>query len=732
MKKLLFSLVILLAMGVSLSAGQLNPAPSSTGSISTNAANCFTTNACIVLHMAASNVGYSVTVSGTWTGTLTVEQSGDNQGSWTSATTTTGNTLFTSALTPGITDVRVRGSAAMTGTAVVTITASGPATLQQITQTGGSSVSPNTPVPAASQQGPAYNVKNYGAVGDAKKTLAAVTGNGSSTITDATNSPFLAGDAGKKIYCIGLNGNSALTTTIATITVFNSASSITVNTTGNGNAQNPSICVWFTQKDTAAMIAAGTDAKQTLSTKISNIGPTLAYPGNVFCPPGGYVVDGPFFSQVVAGGNGLGVSFIGAGRGSCTIYISPDVAVSNNSWILNTVSTNGVEFSGFTVDCATETLGVTAPGMRFNAVNGFIFRNVSILGCGTTGDAVGLVQFNSIQNAIVDGVTVNNTGMSTATPSNEPQFVMTGGFNVHIRNWYTTNPGVGAQIVQSGGQTFAGGPRSTVGGAVVIEDSVFDEGAVPAPLQISTGSSVVLIGVSLFEGLGSALTVDGNSSVYINESNLVPFGGSCSGGNRNALVLSSGAFAMATGSSFSGCGSNGAGLSAAISGPVGATFVSAGGNDIRNCPGGPPCALVTAANYATLGFAGGIVPKSSETHTPNTCYVTGTFGATTAAAPMCASFSDQNYQIIRIKAASTTVTACATPPVVTISDGVQSATLTLTTAKSIWDSAVDSSSGINSIFATGNTIVASNTAGTCATPPTNFSVTMTLQSVINP
>src|SRR6266850_8289728 len=136
-KSLFFSLVML-AMGGSLSA-QLNPAPSSTGNITTNAANCFTTDACIVLHMATSNVGYSVTVSGTWTGTLTVEQSGDNQGSWTSATTTTSNTLYTSALTPGITDVRVRGSAAMTGTAVVTITASGPATLQNITQTGGGS-----------------------------------------------------------------------------------------------------------------------------------------------------------------------------------------------------------------------------------------------------------------------------------------------------------------------------------------------------------------------------------------------------------------------------------------------------------------------------------------------------------------------------------------------------------------------------------------------------------------
>lgn len=133
-------LLLLLLIAIPLKA-QLNPAPSSTGSITINASNCFTTNACIVLHMATSNVGYSVTVSGTWTGTLTIEQSGDNQGSWTSVTTTTSNMLYTSALTPGITDVRVRGSAAMTGSAVVTITASGPATLQNVTGGGISSVS---------------------------------------------------------------------------------------------------------------------------------------------------------------------------------------------------------------------------------------------------------------------------------------------------------------------------------------------------------------------------------------------------------------------------------------------------------------------------------------------------------------------------------------------------------------------------------------------------------------
>jgi hypothetical protein len=168
---------------------------------------------------------------------------------------------------------------------------------------------------------------------------------------------------------------------------------------------------------------------------------------------------------------------------------------------------------------------------------------------------------------------------------------------------------------------------------------------------------------------------------------------------------------------------------------VGATFVDLGGNDYRNCATTNPCQAVTAANYTTLGFNGGIVTKSTV-HMPfNTCYaVTGNLLAT--AQNLCTLLLDQNYQLINITAQSGGTTpaasACATPPVITISDGTRSATLTMTTAKTAWSSAVDAFTGANQVFANATTLTVSIGANTCATPPANVSVNYGLQSVLNP
>jgi hypothetical protein len=159
-----------------------------------------------------------------------------------------------------------------------------------------------------------------------------------------------------------------------------------------------------------------------------------------------------------------------------------------------------------------------------------------------------------------------------------------------------------------------------------------------------------------------------------------------------------------------------------------------GGNEFRNCPGGPPCPLVTAATYASA-FAGGIVPKATVTHTPNTCYaVTGNLLAT--AQNLCSFLNDQNYQVLNITAQSGGTTpansACATPPVITFSDGTRTATLTMTTAKTQWSSSVDTVTNLNQVFASGTTLTISIGANTCATPPVNVAVSYVLQSVLNP
>ena len=586
-------------------------------------------------------------------------------------------------------------------------------------------VSPNSPVPANQAQGPTYNVRNYGAIGDAKKTTTAVTTNGSASVTDATSTPWLSTDVGKRIFCIGNGGNTALTVTIATIATFVNSGSITVNTTGTANAQSSSVCVWFTQKDTAAFQAANAAALQPLTSIITSSGPTLSQPGNIFCPKGGYVVDSPFFVQVGASGNTLGVSFIGESRSSCIIYVSPDVVTVSGSYIMATVSTDGAVFSDFTVDCSRANINTAGAGFRFNSYNTGTIKNLAVYGCANGGSGgLGLFQWNAITDVLIDNIRLNNT----SSPAGDSPFVLTAGNAVHIRNWYTTNPsGFPSFITSSGSINSAGGPRSVTQAGVIIEDSVFDEGANPGMLTLNN-SNVTVIGSSFFDGTATGITLDGFSSLFITNSHIAPFGGACSGGNRNALTLVSGSNVYATGNTFESCGTG-----AAVSGPAGALFADLGGNEFRVCPGGTPCPLVTAATYASA-FAGGVIPKATVTHTPNTCYaVTGNLLAT--AQNICTFLNDQNYQVLNITAQSggTTPTnsSCATPPVITLSDGTRTATLTMTTGKTQWSSAVDAST-VNSVFATGTTLTISIGANTCATPPVNVAVSYVLQSVLNP
>jgi len=207
-------------------------------------------------------------------------------------------------------------------------------------------------------------------------------------------------------------------------------------------------------------------------------------------------------------------------------------------------------------------------------------------------------------------------------------------------------------------------------------------------------------------------------------------------GQYGSTTNNSGCATMVNGSSLYASGSTlrSNGTFGIINGGATANFVDIGGNDYTNCVSAV-CASVTAATYATLGFTGGIIPKATVTHTPNTCYaVTGNLLAT--AQNLCTFLNDQNYQLLNITAQSGGTTpansACATPPVITFSDGTRTATMTMTTAKTQWNSGVDAVTNLNQVFATGTTLTVSIGANTCATPPVNVAVSYVLQSVLNP
>jgi hypothetical protein len=602
----------------------------------------------------------------------------------------------------------------------------------------GGGVTPNTSTPVNGVN--VFNVKNFGAVGDAKNVTNITVNNGSSTVTRAAgDQPFLptdcqtgtgcTGTVNKNIWCLTPGGLSALTPTIGTITAYTSGRTVTVSSVGNGNATGTTnqACVWYTQKETTAFRAAGTAAGTGLNQYVPQF--QVGSAGTVYCPPGGYVLDGPILVQVAVNPGTSGVSFVGSGKSSCRIYMSPDVAASGGAWVAAIVQTWGTNLSGFTVACNAEALSVAVPGIWLDNAQNFTVKDVEQDGCGTSGDTQGQLALVSSQNGYIDGYFVN--GAAAGSP--EPALGITGSNTIHVRNMSTVNPGnSGITITGSGGQAAAFGPRSGLTGGVTIENSIFDEGGVPGCCVVTSGSSVNFIGVTGLAGTLTTLTVSVNSSAYITDSNFIPFGGGCSAGTRQALTLAGNSAVYSTGTEYQGCGSDGTGLSAAVSGPSNALFVDLGGNTFRNCTGTLPCPAVTVAQYATLGFNGGIVPKATVTHTPNTC--TDTLG-TVVSTLLCNSLLDQNYQILNITASSNASTTCATAPVVTISDGVQTATLTLTTAKSAWSSTVDVSSGINSVFAAGNTMKVTydlSGLGACAVPPTNLAVSYVLQSVLNP
>jgi len=557
-----------------------------------------------------------------------------------------------------------------------------------------------------------FNVKTYGAKGDAKKSKNVTTTNLGSNLVDTTNSPFLSTDVGKLVFCTDSNVGNALSVTIATISAYTSATTVSVApATGNGNAGANTICTWFTQKETSAFTAAYNAAAAPLKSQDPNYAtPTLALPGNVYCPPGGYVVDGPFFVQNSASGNTNPVNFIGAGRNTCMIYLSPDLATATVAAGIASVQTDGFVLYGFTIDGGNFPFsGPTVPLILFSVANQVHAYDFNVVNYGSTGDATGVMQILNSNSGIYENIIMQGSGdhgpMMACNNSTGLTFIQ-GLFS----NGITPN------------MSFSScGSRTGNGGQVNLVGTVIDESGGAFPLTIGTSSFINLEGVTLFGGSTGSMSVDGTSSAWLTDTNIGQF--NSSNNAPEAISIASGGYVQATGTHIR---ANGTGV--AVNGPAGAIFVDSGGNTYQT---GTLTTFtnITPAQYATLGFTGGIIPKSSLTHTPNTCYaVTGNLLATSQ--NLCSFVLDQNYQLLSIYTAqggnSPPTTSCTGAPVVTITDGTRSSTQTLTTANTSW-----STTGLSTVFASGATLTVSIAANTCATPPQDVYVNVILQSVLN-
>jgi hypothetical protein len=564
-----------------------------------------------------------------------------------------------------------------------------------------------------------FNVKNYGAVGDAKMTHTAVTTGASAGITDATATPWLATDVGKLIYCVYTpTGVSDLTTVISTIATVVSPSSITI--TGGNTTQNASgiYCVWFTQKETASFVAAFNAAKAALpSFDPESSSPTLAHPSAVYCPPGGYVLDGQWYNQVGVGGDVNAIGFQGAGRSSCDLYISPDFTAGAGGGLMYTNQAVGLLWTGFKIEGAgflgtwTTSLLQVTNNLHFHLldfdINDMATTTANIGALSTTSDVNGEIENIHIQNNVSPGASALNAYV--CSNSNSVSIIQPL-FSNYFQNLIASSCG----------------SRLPLFGAVTIVGGLIDECANGYCTYLQSGSVFNATGSTFWEpNAFAAILLDATSSFFGSQVACGPYNPS-GAGTVYCISGAAGSFAEFTASTLWGSGAG-----TAVTGPAGFIFVDGGGNSICHGLAGA-CTPVSVANYASQAYSGGVVPYSSLTHTPNTCVLAITWQATTAAAPICNPFVDQNSLILHIKASSTTVTTCATAPVVTVSDGTNSATLTLTTGKSSWDSSVDASTGVQTaVFTKGNTITVSNTIGVCATPPTNFALTYTLESVLS-
>jgi hypothetical protein len=571
-----------------------------------------------------------------------------------------------------------------------------------------------------------FNVKNYGAVGDTRYSVNCTTASSSKTVTNTTDTPWTAADVGKFIEIVNTSQGTAVFTAARKITGFTSSSSITLDTLQDGPASPGSnqACKWFTADDTTAFQNATAAAKAALANSDPNgiPGPVLAYSSAVIVPPGGYTVHSTAFQDSASTTyQRQGVSLLGSPGGGTIIY--PTTTFSGLTDAGCTATLSGVIDVCGTDRTRIKDIYVEGSDINFSAIPSF----------------QGMVFLSHVKNVDVEDNTIDALSMASSSAALWTQSV-----SGVIRNNYIQNPGGGVSgetaceisgalglywyqnvcsnhavslIVNSSGS------RGSTAGQLNIVGGVIDECSAGPCFQIAA-SIVNLFGGVSYGGTPEIMTVDGTSSVYFSDWNIQVFGSPAT--NVTAVAIASGGFVESTGSTLVGNGT-----SPIISGPASATFVDDGGNTYLNCLSGT-CAAVTAATYATKGFTGGIIPKASVTHTPNTCYDV-TSPAVLASTLLCNQLLDQNYQILNMSASSTTTTACTAAPTVTISDGVQSASLQLTTAKSAWKSTVDVYTGALSVFAAGNTLTVTydTNAGTCATPPTNLAVSFVLQSVLN-
>jgi len=579
--------------------------------------------------------------------------------------------------------------------------------------------------------GPVVNVKGYGAKGDTQQLappiqmLAAGTDGCPSSapagfcfdIPVALGSVFVAGDIGKIIFgnenSSGINrATPGAITAILTGTGAHAGDQVIVWNGTSGGCGGGCTVTWGTDDTTFIGLAKAAAAAATSGCSIADginylHSPTCPI---LYFPAGGYMTQGGGTATPGISTGVNGTSFIGDGLDATKFFMRPDYNIGtlggNLGMFLTIPGTAGGDWrmANWSISCGGKTFNFPSNEFISTQGNGVV-ENIGIRNCG-----------NSAGNGETffghSGITYGLKVADPAGGNSETLCEFVGGnsdvyfpfcSNGNTTNGSTDCPNLRVTNVTGGTST----QRITFHGGLVDEGTL---GVGKATTCIVNSKDVSFIGTTLTSGGYYGISVDATSEVRCNSCTIAPFGGN---GGGDVHVLSGGVF-RSTMSKFIAVGAGSGNWLCALT----TSCIDDGGNNFSQTTG------------ATFLVAGSAIPYSSLTHTWNTCNVNISPIPNATTITLCNQFIDQNLNLIHIKASSQVTTTCATAPIITISDGTNSQTLTLTSGAATWDSGV-----ITQTFATGGTItVKYDVAATssCTTPPTNLAVTYSAYAFNSP
>lgn len=541
---------------------------------------------------------------------------------------------------------------------------------------------------------PGVSLASFAATGTGKYATNCTTASSGGVVTCPAIG-FTPADVGKYIIINGPGGQA----TQSTIASYQSATQITA-------AANP----WGASSGTATVKVAP-DNTAALNAAVAAATAQCTY---LFIP-GGYWLFGVGATAPLINPGATGQSCFGgihgaggAGGGGPTPTVTTNIWISPTMTEVNTACTgnffagyqspSGLELSDFGIDALGVQIGVTGATAISLSFQQRMDR-VRIIGWGNV---------NSGQSEIAVCLGGSGATIRDSVLADNDIGIFQQSFGAFVENSYSGNSSLDLEVFNVlsdttyGLSTYIGntfdecGDLSAYGTTCVyvnnsnniqfVNDSIWCETSITPPV----GASAIHVG-----GTASNVLLEGDS--------IGPWAWTSGAQRCNGLVIDSGSTARATMNRYW----SGAGQNYVLNN---GTYYDVGGN-------GP-------GSNGFGGTWGGNNPIASLTHTWNTCYETlAAFGAAT----LCKQYEDQALWLNRIAASSSVTTTCATAPVVTISDGTNSATLTLTSGASSW-----TSGALTTTFPTiGNTITVSVTAGSCTTAPANLAVTYNMQSYLN-